>query len=51
MSKIDTVKACVPCVDGGYLIVLRGGGSARSNVELPEGARVVVRNGYAERSR
>lgn len=48
-EKSETVARCVPRHDGGYLVVLRSGGSAVSAEELPEGARVVIREGRAER--
>ena len=46
-EKSETVARCVPRHDGGYLVVLRSGGSAVSAEELPEGARVVIREGRA----
>jgi hypothetical protein len=49
VAKPDTVTRCVDRHDGGYLIVTRKGGSGVSASEIPEGARVVIRDGQAVR--
>jgi hypothetical protein len=45
-----TVARCVPRHDGQWLIITRDGRNAVAFSELPEGARVVVRAGIAERT-
>jgi hypothetical protein len=47
--KPETVARCVARHDGGYLIVTRKGGSGVSLSEIPEGVRVVIRDGQATR--
>jgi archaeosine-15-forming tRNA-guanine transglycosylase len=49
-AKADTVTRCVARHDGGYLIVTRKGGSGVSASEIPEGVRVVIRDGQAVRA-
>lgn len=46
----ESVQRCVPRHDGGYLIVTRKGRHAVSTTEIPEGARVVIRDGQAVRA-
>lgn len=48
-EKTETVSRCVPRQDGGFMVLTRSGKSAVSSEELPEGARVVIREGRAER--
>lgn len=45
-----TVARCVPRQDGQWLVLTRDGRNAVAFSELPEGARVVVRAGIAERT-
>ena len=40
-----TVLKCVPRRDGSFLVMLLKGGSASSDVEIPEGKTVRVRDG------
>ncbi len=49
-QTIATVSRCMPRHDGGYMILLNGGGSASSPTPIPEGARVVVKGGVASRA-
>jgi hypothetical protein len=49
-TKPDTVTRCVPRHDGGWMIVTRKGGSGVSASEIPEGARVMIRDGQAVRA-
>lgn len=46
----ETVARCVPRQDGGYLIVTLKGRSAASTETIPEGARIVIRDGQAVRA-
>lgn len=48
-AKPQTVARCVPRQDGGYLIVTAKGGSGSSPNPIPEGARVIIRDGLVER--
>lgn len=48
--KAEDVRRCIPRQDGGYLIITAKG-SGSSPVEIPEGARVVITKGLAERVR
>ena len=43
------IRPLTPAEGGGYLIVTRKGGSGASSSEIPEGARVVIRDGQAVR--
>lgn len=45
----ENVKRCVQRQDGGWMVVTSKGRSGSSPVELPEGARVIIRDGKVER--
>lgn len=45
-----TVVRCVPRQDGQWLVLTRDGRNAVSLTEIPEGARITVRAGQAERN-
>ena len=51
MAKLSehVVRSSVPRQDGGYLVVTRDGKAGSSPIPIPEGARVVIRDGHAER--
>jgi hypothetical protein len=46
----QTVARCVARQDGGFIVVTRKGHSAVAPEELPEGARIVIRDGQAVRA-
>jgi hypothetical protein len=46
--KPETVRRCVARQGGGYMIVTASG-SGVSPQEIPEGARVLIRDGQAQR--
>jgi len=46
-TKPDTVARCVPRQDGGYLVQTLGGLAGSSPFMIPEGTRVVIRDGVA----
>lgn len=48
-ERTETVKSCTPRTDGAYWIITNQGSHAVSTEELPEGARVVIREGRAVR--
>lgn len=48
--KTETVSRCVPLQGGKYLILTRQKSSAVAASELPEGTRVLIREGIAERA-
>lgn len=49
-AMTETVARCVPRQDGGYLIVTMKGRSAASTEIIPDGARIVIRDGQAVRA-
>lgn len=48
-EKAETVARCVPRQDGGYMVVTLKGASGASPDPIPEGARVLIRDGVARR--
>lgn len=48
--QTETVRRCVARQDGGWMVVTAKGNSAVSPTEIPEGARIVIRDGQAVRS-
>lgn len=47
--KTETVARCISRRDGGFMVVTLKGQSAASVNPIPEGARIVIRDGQAER--
>jgi hypothetical protein len=49
-DKPQTVSRSIPRQDGGYWITTRERSHAVSTEDLPEGTRVLIRDGKAERA-
>jgi hypothetical protein len=51
ITKPSLVTRCVQRQDGDWLVVTKDGRSGTSPVEIPEGARVTINDGKAEKAR
>lgn len=49
IEQIAVVERCIPRIDGGWMVLTRNGPSAVASREIPEGTRIVVRDGKAYR--
>jgi hypothetical protein len=47
--KTESVARCVPRQDGGWLVVTLSGRSAVAFEPIPQGARIIIRDGRAMR--
>lgn len=45
------VRGSVPALGGGFIVLTQDGASAKSDVAIEEGARIVIVEGRAERVR